>query len=58
MLPRTQAIEVERGDLNGDGREDVVLVLERQKARPGDAALEAGQRPILLLVRQADAPCA
>ena len=54
VLPGTKAIAVERGDLNGDGRLDVVLVLERQKARAGDDDIEQGQRPILILVRRAD----
>jgi len=54
VLPRTKAIVVERGDLNGDGRIDVVLVLELQKERPGDEDIEAGQRPILILARQAN----
>ena len=54
VLAGTKVIEIERGDLDGDGRSDVVLVLERQKARPGDDDIEAGQRPILILVRRAD----
>jgi hypothetical protein len=54
VLPGTTAIAVERGDLNGDGRIDVVLVLERQKARPGDDDIEDAQRPILILVRRGD----
>jgi hypothetical protein len=54
VLPGTKAIEIERGDLNGDGRADVLLVLERQKVRPTDEDIEEGQRPILILVRQAD----
>ena len=54
VLPGTKAIEIERGDLNGDGRADVVLVLERQKLRPGDDDIEEGQRPILILIRQGD----
>lgn len=31
-----------------------MLVLERQKARPGDDDIEQGQRPVLILVRQGD----
>ena len=54
VLPGTRPIAIERGDLNGDGREDIVLVLERQKARPGDDDIEQNQRPMLILVRQAD----
>ena len=54
VLPGTKPIAVERADLNGDGRLDVVLVLERQKARADDDDIEEGQRPILILVRQAD----
>ena len=54
VLPGTKAIAVERADLNGDGRIDVVLVLEKQKARPEDDEIEEGQRPIMILVRRAD----
>jgi hypothetical protein len=54
VLPGTKPIEIERGDLNGDGRQDVVLVLERQKLRPSDDDIEAGQRPVLILIRQSD----
>jgi hypothetical protein len=54
VLPGTRAIAIEHGDLNGDGRADVVLVLERQKAKPGDDDIEDGQRPILILVRRGD----
>lgn len=54
VLRGTKAIAIERGDLNGDGRADFVLVLERQKARPSDDVIEEGQRPILILVRQSD----
>ncbi len=54
VLPGTKPIAIERGDLNGDGRTDIVLVLERQKARPTDDDIEDGQRPILILARQGD----
>ena len=54
VLPGTKAIGLERGDLNGDGRIDVVLVLELQKSRPGDDEIREGQRPILILARQSD----
>ena len=42
----TTALAIERGDLNRDGREDVVLVLEPQDPEQ--------PRPLLILVRAAD----
>jgi len=50
----TLPIALERADLDGDGRQDFVLVLERQKARASDPDVEQGQRPLLVLVRRAD----
>ena len=50
----TLPIEIETADLDGDGRPDVVLVVERQKAKPDDEDIEDDQRPILVLLRQAD----
>jgi hypothetical protein len=40
-------------DLNGDGRADFLLVLEKDKAPSGDETLQ-GQRPLLILTRQPD----
>ena len=50
----TKAIAVEAADLNGDGRGDFVLVLE--KANPSKDAddLPIGQRPLLILLRGDD----
>jgi hypothetical protein len=50
----TTALACEVADLNRDGLDDVVLVLERQKAKPDDPDIETGQRPLLVLVRQPD----
>lgn len=50
----TIAIALEASDLNGDGRQDFVLVLEKQKAKTSDPDIEAGQRPLLILVRRPD----
>ena len=52
--PGTLPIFLATSDLNGDGRPDFVLVLERQKAKPTDPDIEEGQRPLLVLVRRAD----
>ena len=49
----TKAIWLAKADLDRDGREDAILVLERL-ARSPDDAMEDGQRPLLLLSRQAD----
>jgi len=47
----TVPIAIEHADLNGDGRRDVLLVLEKQKAADSDPDIEQGQRPLLILVR-------
>lgn len=52
--PGTRAIFVASADLNGDRRGDYVLVLEKQKQRESDPDIEEGQRPLLLVIRQAD----
>jgi len=49
----TRALALERADLDGDGAADFILVLEKQKAKPADPDIEEGQRPLLVLVRQA-----
>jgi hypothetical protein len=50
----TKAIAVEQGDLNGDGRVDVVLVLERENPAKDENDFPVNQRPLLLLLRGAD----
>lgn len=50
----TVPIAIARSDLNGDGLQDFVLVLERQKARDSDPDIEEDQRPLLILVRRPD----
>jgi hypothetical protein len=54
VAPGTKPIAYEVADLNRDGREDAILVLERQPAKPDDPPIEDGQRPLLILVRQPD----
>lgn len=41
-----------QADLNGDGRLDYILVLEKQRARESDPEIEAGQRPLLIIVQR------
>src|SRR3970282_1986607 len=50
----TRALVLGRADLNGDGRVDVLLVLEKQPAQPGAPPIEEQQRPLLLLIREPD----
>ena len=50
----TKAIALEAADLNGDGRGDFVLVLERQNPAKDADDFPVNQRPLLLLVRGAD----
>ena len=49
----TRAIAIERADLNGDGREDVLLVLQAKTARDDGTGFERRQRPLLILTRDA-----
>lgn len=51
--PGTRAIAIERADLNGDGREDVLLVLQAKTARDDGTGFEQRQRPLLILTRDA-----
>lgn len=41
-------------DLNGDGRQDYVFILEKQKSKADDPDIEIGQRPLLLALRGVD----
>ena len=50
----TKAIAVERGDLNGDGREDFILVLEKENPAKDEYDMPKNQRPLLILTRGAD----
>jgi hypothetical protein len=50
----TRALAVAAADLDGDGRGDFVLVLERQPANPKAEPIEVGQRPLLILRRGED----
>lgn len=50
----TKAIAVEGGDLNGDGRQDFILVLERENPAKDENDFPVNQRPLLLLLRGAD----
>lgn len=50
----TKAIAVERGDLNGDGREDFILALEKESPAKDADGLPVRQRPLLILLRGAD----
>jgi hypothetical protein len=50
----TKAIALEKSDLNGDGSEDFILVLEKQKPAKDADDFPVGQRPLLILLRGAD----
>lgn len=50
----TKAIALEKGDLNGDGREDFILVLEKENPAKDVDGLPVNQRPLLILLRGAD----
>jgi hypothetical protein len=50
----TKAIALEKSDLNGDGRYDFILVLEKEKPAKDADDFPVGQRPLLILLRHAD----
>lgn len=50
----TRAIRLETADLNGDGRSDFVLVLERRETKLKKDGFPLDQCPLLILARQPD----
>jgi hypothetical protein len=46
----TRLLTWERADLNGDKKDDYIIVLEKQK-KPGDPDIESKQRPFLIVTR-------
>lgn len=54
VAEQTRPLSLAGADLNGDGRQDFALVLERQKAQPSHTDIKDLQRPLLILVRQSD----
>ena len=50
----TKAIAVEAADLNGDGRGDFVLVLEKENPAKDADDFPVGERPLLILLRGDD----
>ena len=50
----TKAIALEAADLNGDGRGDFVLVLEKENPAKDENDFPVNQRPLLILVRGED----
>jgi hypothetical protein len=51
VVAGTKAIALEAADLNGDGRGDFVLVLERENPAKDEDDFPVNQRPLLVLVR-------
>jgi hypothetical protein len=50
----TKALALERADLNSDGTEDFILVLEKQNPSRDSDDFPVNQRPLLILLRGAD----
>ena len=50
----TKAIALEKADLNGDRREDFILVLEKENSAKDENDFPVNQRPLLILLRGAD----
>ena len=51
--PGTKPIALEAADLNGDGRGDFILVLERENPATDEHDFPVNQRPLIILVRGA-----
>lgn len=54
ILPGTRLLAFAEADLDGDGLQDVVFILEKQKTKPEDEAIEVGERPLFIALRQPD----
>lgn len=50
----TILISINSADLNGDGLSDYILVIEKQKKHDDDPDIEEGQRPLLIIIREAN----
>jgi hypothetical protein len=50
----TKAIALEKADLNGDGRGDLILVLEKENPASDEDGFPVNQRPLLILLRGTD----
>jgi hypothetical protein len=51
--PGTRAIAIERSDLNGDGRQDALLVLQANAEKDDGTGFMKRARPLLILTRDA-----
>ncbi|HEY0426748.1 MAG TPA: hypothetical protein VGC76_02975 [Pyrinomonadaceae bacterium] len=49
-----KAITLESADLDGDGKKDFILVLDKAKVNPDDEYTDESERPMLILTRGAD----
>ena len=47
----TKVLALESADLNGDGLQDYLIVLEKQKANESDPDIDTNQRPLWILIR-------
>lgn len=54
VLPKHEILDSKRGDLNNDGREDVLLILKAIDEHETSDIDNPSPRPLLLLTRQAD----
>ena len=52
--PGTKAIALEKADLNGDGTQDFILVLEKENSAKDADDFPVNQRPFLILLRGSD----
>ena len=50
----TRVLAWERADLNGDNKDDYIIVLEKEKMQPSDPDMESGQRPLLIVTRNSN----
>ena len=49
--PGNKLLALESADLNGDGLQDYILVLEKQKANESDPDIDIDQRPLWIIIR-------
>ncbi|BBB59633.1 hypothetical protein UNDKW_1360 [Undibacterium sp. KW1] len=54
VTANTKLLAFASADLNGDDKTDYVFILEKQKKNAADEDMEQGQRPLHIVIRQAD----
>jgi len=50
----TKVLDYKTADLNGDGKQDYLLILEKQGLNSDSTEIETGQRPLIIIIRKND----